>query len=126
VSPVAVNSSNKSQQSTSSHLRNMLGRGCAQSEKELINTLDQNPKYRHYSGLPHTSFHVCFGAVPRILRSRGPFEAKFFVQGPQIDLPGAPGRIFDLKCAACGRGRRILSMPTLQGRDSVAAFRCHV
>jgi hypothetical protein len=42
------------------------------------------------------------GRVPRDLRFRGPLEAKSFVRGPKIDPPGAPGRVFDLKCASCG------------------------
>ena len=40
------------------------------------------------------------------LRFRGPLEAKSFVRGPKFDPPGAPGRVFDLKCASCGHVRR--------------------
>ncbi len=46
------------------------------------------------------------GRVPLDLRFRGPLEAKSFARGPKIDPPGAPGRVFDLKCRSCGRDRR--------------------
>ncbi len=46
------------------------------------------------------------GMVPLDLRFRGPREAKSFVRGPKIDPPGAPGRVFDLKCTSCGYVRR--------------------
>ena len=59
-----------------------------------------------YSGVPHTRFPFWGGRVPLDLRFRGPLEAKSFVRGPKIDPPGAPGRVFDLKCASCGHVRR--------------------
>ncbi len=40
------------------------------------------------------------------LRFRGPLEAKSFVRGPKIDPPGAPLKVFDIKCRCCGRDRR--------------------
>ncbi len=46
------------------------------------------------------------GRVPLDLRFRGLLEAKPFVLAPKIDPPGAPGRVFDLKCASCGLVRR--------------------
>ncbi len=46
------------------------------------------------------------GGVPLDLRFRGSLEAKSFVRAPTIDPPGAPGRVFDLKCASCGHVRR--------------------
>jgi hypothetical protein len=54
------------------------------------------------------------GRVPLDLRFRGPLEAKSFVRGPKIDPPGAPGRVFDLKCASCGHVRRCISHPLQQ------------
>ncbi len=35
-----------------------------------------------------------------------PLEAKSFVRAPKIGPPGAQGRVFDLTCRSCGRGRR--------------------
>jgi hypothetical protein len=46
------------------------------------------------------------GRVPLDLRFWGPLEAKSFVRGLKIEPPGAPGRVFDLKCASCGHVRR--------------------
>ncbi len=46
------------------------------------------------------------GSVPLDLWFRGSFDANSFVRGPNIDSPGAPGRVFVLKRASCGRGRR--------------------
>ncbi len=46
------------------------------------------------------------GKSPLDLRFRGPLEAKSFVRGRKNDPPGAPGRVFDLKCASCGHVRR--------------------
>ncbi len=38
-------------------------------------------------------------------------EAKSFVRGTKIDPPGAQRRVFDLKCASCGRDRRCTALP---------------
>ena len=45
----------------------------------------------------------CLDGPLRIFGSRGPFEAKSFVRGREIDPPGAPG-------ASCGGGRRCWQM----------------
>ena len=54
-----------------------------------------------------TTYKVSFlgGRVPLDLGFRGPSEAKSFVRGRKIEPPGAPGRVFDLKCASCGHVR---------------------
>ena len=58
-----------------------------------------------------TTYKVSFlgGRVPLDLGFRGPSEAKSFVRGRKIEPPGAPGRVFDLKCASCGHVRRCSS-----------------
>ncbi len=55
-----------------------------------------------------TTYKVSFlgERVPPDLRFRGPLEAISFVRGRKIDPPGAPGRVFDLKCRSCGYVRR--------------------
>jgi hypothetical protein len=60
------------------------------------------------SGGPHIRFLFFWGRVPLDLRFRGPLEAKSFVRGRKFDPPGAPGRVFDLKCASCGHVRRCM------------------
>ncbi len=44
--------------------------------------------------------------APLDLRIPGPLRCKILCPGRKIDVAGAPGRVFDLKCAACGCGRR--------------------
>ncbi len=59
---------------------------------------------RPWVGRRRPAYKVSFlgGRVPLDLRFRGPLEAKSFVRGRNSDPPGAPGRVFDLKCRSCG------------------------
>ncbi len=68
----------------------------------LRGPIDGQTYRRAYSGVQHVRFPF-WG--PLDLRFRGPLEAKSFVRGRKIDPPGAPGRVFDLKCASCGHVR---------------------
>ena len=71
-----------------------------------------------YSGCPHIRFPFLGGMVPLDLRFRGPLEAESFVRGRKIDPPGAPGRVFDLKCASCGHVRRCIRTSQTQPMTS--------
>ncbi len=44
----------------------------------------------------------------------GTLEAKSFVRGRKIDPPGAPGRVFELKCTSCGHVLRCMELPCAQ------------
>ncbi len=84
---------------------------CLANQTAEIQRLQRRPTYK-------VSFWG--GRVPLDLRFRGPLEAKSFVRGPKIDPPGAPGRVFDLKCRSCGPVRRCFS----EGRRSGFLAKC--
>ncbi len=64
------------------------------------------------------------GRVPLDLRFRGPLEEKSLVRAPKIDTPGAPGGVFDLKCAYCGHVRRCTYMLPKGGSHVHAEVEC--
>jgi hypothetical protein len=60
----------------------------------------------HGTALARVGSHALLEGSPRILGSRGSFDPKSFVRGRKIDPPGSTGRVFDFRCASCGRGHR--------------------
>ncbi len=57
-----------------------------------------------YSGAQHLRFPFK-GEGSSGSQVSDPFEAKSFVRGRKIGPPGAPGKVFDFKCASCGHAR---------------------